>query len=136
MHPQPFVPVVQHRRHLRNVLGAPSLAIASSLLRFSHAPAAEVAAASVHALPAAASAAATRESARSSAAAAAFLVPCALSSGVLPYCNRGGTGHGASKWASEQALRDPHPILYKRVHPRGREEESDDSGVAIHSRFV
>ena len=78
-------------------------------------------------------AAATRGSARSSAAAAPLPNLCASSSGVLPACSRG-EGRGAGRRAPETPLRAPHPVLSQGVHPRGREEEGDDGGVAIASR--
>ena len=81
----------------------------------------------------AASSAATRGSARSSAAAAAFPFLSAECSGVSPRCSRG-EGCGAGRRAPEPHLRAPYPIFQGGIHPRGREEEGDDGGVAIASR--
>ena len=78
-------------------------------------------------------AAATRGSARSSAAAASLPLLCATSSGVAPYCSRG-EGRGAGRRAPEPPLRAPHACFSQGVHPRGREEEGDDGGVANKSR--
>ena len=108
------------------------LANAAPLLGWRPATPAAVAASTAQRLPAAA---ATRGSARSSAAAAPLPNLCASSSGVLPACSRG-EGRGAGRRAPEPPLRAPHPVLCQRVHPRGREEEGDDGGVAFRSRLM
>ena len=45
-----------------------------------------------------------------------------------------GKGRGAGRRAPEPPLRAPNPILQGGIHPRGREEEGDDRGVASVSR--